>query len=115
MEPEQACNCSMQRVSEPGLPRSRSPSEPVRTATWSEPMTQASGCCSATAAALALARRVARVIGRSPLRPVSSTPGALQEKGRRSLARSSRRYFEVEAKIREGGDFKNNDLHSIHF
>ena len=46
---------------------------------------------------------------------VSSTPGALQEKGRRSLARSSRRYFEVEAKIREGGDFKNNDLHPIHF
>jgi hypothetical protein len=40
---------------------------------------------------LALASLIARASGRSPLRRVSSTPGAMQEKGRRSLANSSRR------------------------
>ena len=39
----------------------------------------------------------------------------MQEKGKRSLARSSRRYVEVDAKISEGGDCKNNDLHPIDF
>jgi uncharacterized protein len=39
----------------------------------------------------------------------------MQEKGRRSLSSSPRRYTEVEAKMSEDGDFKNNDLHRIRF
>jgi hypothetical protein len=54
-------------------------------------MTQASGCCNATAMALALASLAAKACGRSPARRVSSIPGAMQEKGKCSLARSSRR------------------------
>jgi hypothetical protein len=39
----------------------------------------------------------------------------VQEKGRCSLTSSSRRYFEVEAKMSGCGDFKNNDLRPILF
>ena len=60
----------------------------------------------------------ARRQGQGPLAGATASrrlPARLQEKGRPSLASSSRRYFEVEAKISGGGDFKNNDLHPILF
>jgi len=59
--------------------------------------------------------RTAKASGLSPARGVSSTRGEMQEKGRRSLSSSPRRYTEVEAKMSEDGDFKNNDLHRIRF
>ncbi len=41
--------------------------------------------------------------------------GAAQTKGTPNLESSSRRYFDVEARISSGGDFKNKDLHRIRF
>src|ERR1700730_19072081 len=75
----------------------------------------ASGGAVATADALALARRTTNSPGRSPACTDSFTPGATLVKGVPRRARSSRRYFEVEARISSGGDCKNKDLHRIHF
>ena len=55
----------------PGLPMGW----PLRSETWSEPMTMASGNCCATACALASARRSANAPGASPGKGVSSTSG----------------------------------------
>ena len=41
--------------------------------------------------------------------------GAAQTNGTSSRESSSRRYFEVDARISSGGDFKNKDLHRIRF
>jgi uncharacterized protein len=41
--------------------------------------------------------------------------GAAQTKGTPNRESSSRRYFDVEARISSGGDFKNKDLHRIRF
>jgi len=41
--------------------------------------------------------------------------GAAQTNGRPRRESSSRRYFEVDARISSGGDFKNKDLHRIRF
>ncbi len=45
----------------------------------------------------------------------SFTPGGMHRKGNPNLCSNSRRYFEVEARISSGGDFKNKDLHRIRF
>jgi hypothetical protein len=52
-------------------------------------MTQALGCCDATAVAFALASRATNALADSPGTAVSSTSGATQEKARASLSSSS--------------------------
>jgi hypothetical protein len=106
----------MQAALVPGFPSIVSPSAAsTRTATWSEPMIHASGWAAATANAFCLAKRFTSSLARSPGCADSSMFGAAQVKGTPNLESSSRLYFEVEARISSGGDFKNKDLHRKSF
>ncbi len=68
------------RMPRPASPVCR-PAAPAQSAIWSEPMTSASGNLTATARALASARRSAVCAGASPGSAASSTPGAATRNG----------------------------------
>ena len=100
----------------PGLPNIISPSAAsIRTAAWSEAMIHAPGWAAATAKAFCLASRFTSSLTRSPGCADSSMFGAAHVKATPNLDSSSRRYFDVEARISSGGDFKNKDLHRKSF
>ena len=69
--PDNAVSCATACAWSKGLPTA----SPSQSATWSEPMTSASGYCTATLRALASASRSAVADGTSPGSAVSSVDG----------------------------------------